>query len=410
MKSAKVDDSKPAARDLVHSIQEQDILLGRGVRVNSRPANVEFRKLCQEQTARYIACDTYDGKDEIVAEIEAAVESSGGRFLRPVIGQSGTYEIADKGRVRAKIKQAIRDQKALLLEAAQAQTVEQKMASCQQRLSRSSLLNSPAKPRAASLFGVSSLESGNIDGLYPASSSLSGRPLATPDVLRLILEQQAKSAASLETSLSPVRGLSLPNTAASTTGSFAAAVPGREVSNDVASNLPNLGWRDLEDRSSISMAGLLSNPLVLQQSGRTHTATNLANQRRLVSSLPSFHLPDPQGLSLLSASTGVPAPVTGLGGPPVSLVAASVTSPPSNTSSLSSLPTAVIENELLRRLGQQPGPLDAGTLLLQSLSASAVTEGPGTASDSGVPTRSIPDADPSGSDTHLGVVDRQEEV
>jgi hypothetical protein len=114
-----------AVPHIVIDLKKEDVLLGRGKRVQTWLGNVLFRRLCEGSAAMYAAADRH-AKDSIVRNIITRVHGSGGRFLAELEisdqddgGQlvnldhrrtrTTVWQTVSSSVIRTKVKQACRD-------------------------------------------------------------------------------------------------------------------------------------------------------------------------------------------------------------------------------------------------------------------------------------------------------------
>jgi hypothetical protein len=119
--------SSGVSRQLVHSLNEHDVVLGRGQHVK-HVGNDTFRSIVRARAVEYTSCCTKTGKDIIARQIVQAVRAQGGRFVkrissytaaeanlsepqpeRSVDPMSAVWEIVDEATVLVKVKQTFRD-------------------------------------------------------------------------------------------------------------------------------------------------------------------------------------------------------------------------------------------------------------------------------------------------------------
>ena len=102
----------------VENLTPQDILLGRGRKVDCWPGNVRFRELVAERSLVYYVCDSVNQRDAMARELISIVREDGtGRFLRVVLGGQGSNDGYQGAKWREitftetlrKVKQALRD-------------------------------------------------------------------------------------------------------------------------------------------------------------------------------------------------------------------------------------------------------------------------------------------------------------
>mmetsp|Transcript_2603 Transcript_2603/g.4732 ORF Transcript_2603/g.4732 Transcript_2603/m.4732 type:complete len:604 (-) Transcript_2603:61-1872(-) len=105
-------------KQLVHKINQFDVLTGRGSGPYEQAGNVHFRELVARRKEEYLALNPRDSKmkNQIAKEIAEEVRSKGGRFLKKVTtskkdrdnGGEPVYEFVDEPTVLEKAKQALR--------------------------------------------------------------------------------------------------------------------------------------------------------------------------------------------------------------------------------------------------------------------------------------------------------------
>lgn len=99
---------------LVSSLDDHDIVFGRGKKTNNLRGNIAFRKLVATKANDYEICDS-QRRNELAQEVIAQVHAMGGRFLHPVSAKNGrgeyvtAWEIVSDEKAAIKVKQAIRD-------------------------------------------------------------------------------------------------------------------------------------------------------------------------------------------------------------------------------------------------------------------------------------------------------------
>ena len=104
-------------KQLVHKINQFDVLTGRGSGPYEQAGNVHFRELVARRKEEYLALNQRDSKmkNQIAKEIAEEVRSKGGRFLKKISskkdrdnGGEPVYEFVDEPTVLEKAKQALR--------------------------------------------------------------------------------------------------------------------------------------------------------------------------------------------------------------------------------------------------------------------------------------------------------------
>ena len=100
----------PLASANIEIPNEQDVLCGRGGRINTHPGNVALRDLVSMRQLDYLSNETKKlDKAYIAAEIVAEIRTQhGGRFLRQKPEDQTWYEIGDERAIR-KVLQALRE-------------------------------------------------------------------------------------------------------------------------------------------------------------------------------------------------------------------------------------------------------------------------------------------------------------
>lgn len=107
----------------VSSLNENDVLLGRGTPCAENEGNVRFRRLVRRRKTEYIAAEKRVRKDAIAREILEVIGSRGGKFLRKVeskleliqlgvpagISYKDVWAIVDEDTQVQKVKQALRN-------------------------------------------------------------------------------------------------------------------------------------------------------------------------------------------------------------------------------------------------------------------------------------------------------------
>lgn len=103
--------SRKSCRELITELNENDVLCGRGGRINSYPGNVQFRRFCRDYHSVYISDETKKtDKIKITSTIISAIRnmSPSGRFLEEDPQQNGWFEIDDE-KAKRKTGQAMRE-------------------------------------------------------------------------------------------------------------------------------------------------------------------------------------------------------------------------------------------------------------------------------------------------------------
>jgi len=91
----------------VTELNTNDVLCGRGGRINAHPGNVRFRDIVQERKKEYLAKTTKKlAKAHIAANIVHGIRDLGGRFLKEEA--DGWYDIGDAKAIK-KVGQALRE-------------------------------------------------------------------------------------------------------------------------------------------------------------------------------------------------------------------------------------------------------------------------------------------------------------
>ena len=110
---------------LVASLNENDVLLGRGVGPSQYIGNKRFRRLVESRKAEYVALDSYNDKAIVAWEVYNEIHARGGRFLKLVqsgkqarsVVTKGVWRQASEEAALEKCKQALREKQAPLNEA-----------------------------------------------------------------------------------------------------------------------------------------------------------------------------------------------------------------------------------------------------------------------------------------------------
>ena len=93
--------------NLVTDVGPQDVLCGRGGKINNHPGNCEFRELIKSQQEVYLKAKKRV-KPNLTASIIESIRSRKGRFLKKDDATGGYYEISDT-KAREKVAQALRE-------------------------------------------------------------------------------------------------------------------------------------------------------------------------------------------------------------------------------------------------------------------------------------------------------------
>jgi len=89
---------------------KNDVLCGRGGRINSHEGNIRFREIVASQKPRYLANSTKKlEKGPIAEEIVNTILSKGGRFLRETSAGNGIWEEVPLAKAKKKVLQALRE-------------------------------------------------------------------------------------------------------------------------------------------------------------------------------------------------------------------------------------------------------------------------------------------------------------
>ena len=80
------------------SLNENDVLMGRGSPSSEYSGNLRFRQLVLDRRNEYLSCTTRQEKNQIANEIIQEVHNRGGRFLRRIT----TMEEAERYKVPPK--------------------------------------------------------------------------------------------------------------------------------------------------------------------------------------------------------------------------------------------------------------------------------------------------------------------
>ena len=102
------------------TMEESDILMGRGKRTNNRPANTHLRERAEDQALSYARLTTKKEKREFSRKFIDEIESTGARFVEAAsVSYNGSYKtaysIVPRNVVEVKIKQLLRDRAAIIL-------------------------------------------------------------------------------------------------------------------------------------------------------------------------------------------------------------------------------------------------------------------------------------------------------
>lgn len=100
--------------NLVHAVNEYDVLCGRGRGPAGHTGNVRFHELIAEKRMPYLTCTDRKEKANICEEIIDVVKRSGGRFLKKISGSGSKtspklWKIVDDAKAKAKTGQALRE-------------------------------------------------------------------------------------------------------------------------------------------------------------------------------------------------------------------------------------------------------------------------------------------------------------
>lgn len=100
--------------NLVHTVNENDVLCGRGRGPAGHTGNVRFHELVAEKRMAYLTCTDRKEKANICEEIIDVVKRSGGRFLKKILGSRSKaspklWKIVDDAKAKAKTGQALRE-------------------------------------------------------------------------------------------------------------------------------------------------------------------------------------------------------------------------------------------------------------------------------------------------------------
>lgn len=100
--------------NLVHTVNENDVLCGRGRGPAGHAGNVRFHKLVAEKRMTYLTCTDRKEKTNICEDIIDVVKRSGGRFLKKISGSGSRtspklWKIVDDAKAKAKTGQALRE-------------------------------------------------------------------------------------------------------------------------------------------------------------------------------------------------------------------------------------------------------------------------------------------------------------
>lgn len=79
----------------IHTLNDYDILCGRGNGVNNTSGNIKFRKLIESYRPTYVLAARRD-KAEIARQVVAKIHRNGGRFLRSDDKLGCWYEIPNE--------------------------------------------------------------------------------------------------------------------------------------------------------------------------------------------------------------------------------------------------------------------------------------------------------------------------
>lgn len=100
--------------NLVHTVNENDVLCGRGRGPAGHSGNVRFHELVAEKRMAYLTSTDRKEKANICEEIIDTVRRSGGRFLKKISGSGRKtnpklWEIVSDAKAKAKTGQALRE-------------------------------------------------------------------------------------------------------------------------------------------------------------------------------------------------------------------------------------------------------------------------------------------------------------
>jgi hypothetical protein len=96
----------------VDSIQEADVLCGRGGVSNHHVGNKRFRRVVSEMKRTYRSTEAKNHKTDLSRAIVDHVCGYGGRFIKKD-GKTGRYHVLTKAEARKKTSQALRETKEL---------------------------------------------------------------------------------------------------------------------------------------------------------------------------------------------------------------------------------------------------------------------------------------------------------
>jgi len=111
------DNTSSAERaNLVHAVNENDVLCGRGRGPAGHTGNVRFHELVAQQRMAYLTSTDRKEKANICQDVVDTVKRSGGRFLKKISGNSGgnktnpkLWVVVDNAKAKAKAGQALRE-------------------------------------------------------------------------------------------------------------------------------------------------------------------------------------------------------------------------------------------------------------------------------------------------------------
>lgn len=100
--------------NLVHAVNEYDVLCGRGRGPAGHTGNIRFHELIAEKRMSYLTCTDRKEKANICEEIIDVVKRNGGRFLKKISGNGcktspKLWKIVNDAKAKAKTGQALRE-------------------------------------------------------------------------------------------------------------------------------------------------------------------------------------------------------------------------------------------------------------------------------------------------------------
>ena len=100
--------------NLVHAVNKNDVLCGRGRGPAGHTGNIRFHELVAKKRMAYLTCTDRKEKANICEEIIDMVKRSGGRFLKKISGRGSKtspklWKIVDDAKAKAKTGQALRE-------------------------------------------------------------------------------------------------------------------------------------------------------------------------------------------------------------------------------------------------------------------------------------------------------------